>query len=237
MNNTRYQLYIESENICIGSRENLEDIVILIYQNISKKIELKHIKLNVLHYGIIINSFKLRFNNFIYLYNDTESIKLTTLAPQYYILETLLMKKKSTTKINTEKRKVVNLFPVKQGNAKINNPPKPESPSTPEEDPEFIKFKLDKKNYFLLKERIENNNFNRENIHPVFSLVYDTFEIMEEFNMIDNSESNLEKEFEQFKSLYEEAKAGEKEESILSNSELNKIFEKNIKTFSELNNN
>jgi hypothetical protein len=231
MSNTRYQLCFEKENICIGSRETLEEIIILIYQSISKKIELKHIKLNMFHYGVIINSFKLKFNNFIYLYNENESIKLTTLAPQHYILESLLMKKnipKTNTekpKINTEKPKVVK--------PKINT----EKPPTPEEDPEFTKFKLDKKNYFLIKERIETNYFIKENIHPVFTKIYDIFEVMDEFNIIDKSDSNLEKEFEQFKILYEEAKNEEKEEPILSNSELNKIFDNNIKTYSEFNNN
>lgn len=270
MLNAKYSYLILSDDfrpVCNYFITDLRDALGILYSLILDPSNIKKFedKMKLASYctSIRLTVFNLKFDGGLILWNDDNYIRVTSLYPEYMVLDLSLGKHYLNVgpieipqgdgstknlslfpkKINSENKDVfpdqnnfeskkdtnrhskiferalqVNTHKKENKNKKQHERPKNQSirqnssinsddkiPPLVTNNQKLKIFDSDKRSYIKIKQDLEKNNIDQNDIHPCFVLKYNIFKILEGRKSIDfMSNDNIRKELELFQELYDE---------------------------------
>lgn len=203
---------IFTTNLSPNSYISLELILSYIYEFFTSvdHSQIATTKIRSFSMNVLIEEFSFKLDNNLFLYNSTNMIKIVSIFPQFYPIESKLCDKFRQLPIKNicpasksvfypkSKLQKQTLLPVKirAKTEKISNPLLDSSI--------YNTFLSDKNSYLLMKSDIQSNILKKNNIPSQFQLKFDIFSILESRNLINDSKDSSPLEFNAYTTLWNE---------------------------------
>ncbi len=203
--------------------KTLHDAVKSIYCHIfDSKCILDKLKLELSYYSVQTSIFSVHYDDGLILKNSENTIKLRSFFPQFGIYD-IIYKNKSQQKIINAKNRCPLIQLQKEPAVSTKEPTIiTKEPDVNTKELNIIMrpgmsnnnlniFSSDKKSYVKIKNDIINGYMTKNNIHPMFMMKYQIFQILDSRNVVNfESDEKIMEEYNLFHELYEECQEDNK---------------------------
>lgn len=233
MSGNYFEITIENnKSYSLSKYYNLDSVLTTVYNLIlcEKSLDIiNRIKITKYYLDFPLNTFNVKFDNTIIIYNNNTNFLTSELHQEYIPLDNILKtydfnKKESIDKklnnniasnssINSHTKKrhqkflnktiETNNFSKKINQEKINQEKNNQENKPVYENKHLRLFESDKRSYKLIKNDVEHGKLNKEDINPFFSDKYMIFKLLETRNCLNlSNDENIKEEYKLFNELY-----------------------------------